>query len=71
MRTREMTHVAMAKNESSGNARNRVALADLVGRSKLTVASSPSTLLPFRRMGTRGQKDHGQGAIAGSLGINK
>ena len=59
MRTREMTHVAMAKKESSGVARNLVALADLVGRSELTVDSSPSTLLPFRRMGTSEQKDRG------------
>ena len=53
-----MTHVAMAKKESSGIARDRVALVDLVRSGKLAVASSPSTLLPFRRMGTSGQKDH-------------
>ena len=55
-----MTHATMAKKESSGNARNRVvALVDLVGSGKLAVASSSSTLLPFRCMGTSGQKDHG------------
>ena len=52
-------YVAIAKKDSSGVARNLVALADLVGSSELAVDSSPSTLLPFRRMDTSEQKDRG------------